>query len=324
MSAKGKLCVLGLGLVLLALGGTAQGAPLARAAMAPVLGPAMPVTHGVDMWATAGGELTVSSFEQDPIPAGFFCTGSEPFTGKVRFNGRPLATEPAGSLGSIDTLVSRLDDATFDANNVAFTRIQLLALSLVSAAPITTRCGNYDVAASLAGEQPETRMKILRTSERGGHYRAPLALNVKLTFTPAAGNPNPARELQQRIDLGPGTYSVWSYQSPSQQGEIRVDTNGDRQPDTLLPAASNFLAGVEPAVLRDGTPTSRIMTTQGGILCPTPLCPYHTCHCTGWDDDPTYDQPAGQCESSHLHCTWVCARLPYMECASIGPPLEGP
>ncbi len=291
-------------------------AAVAILAVAPLWG-GQTVTKGADLWATAGGKLTVSSFERDPIPAGFFCEGSAPFSGKVELYGRPLATEPAGSLGTVDTIVQRLDDASFDADGVASTRIQLLALSLTSGEPLATPCGSYDVSASLSGEQPMTEMKIVRTSERGGTYRAPLLLNVKLVFTPALGNPYPARELVQRISLGPGTYSVWSFQ-PAQAGRtIRVDTDGDRVADAALPGPSNFLAGVEPAVLKDGMPTGEIMTTQAGVSCPTPLCPYYTCHCTGLDDDPTWDEPADECESDHLHCTWVCAELPNQACASV-------
>ncbi|HEY3567623.1 MAG TPA: hypothetical protein VGP73_06795, partial [Thermoanaerobaculia bacterium] len=40
---------------------------------------------------------------------------------------------------------------------------QLMALSLVSTQPIETSCGKYDVAVTLAGEQPTTTMKIVRT-----------------------------------------------------------------------------------------------------------------------------------------------------------------
>ena len=57
-------------------------------------------------------------------PAGFFCPDSKPFTGKVSLQGEPLATEPAGSLGKIDTIVRRLDDTTFDAKGEGRTRIQ--------------------------------------------------------------------------------------------------------------------------------------------------------------------------------------------------------
>src|SRR4029077_1901354 len=99
--------------------------------------------------------------------------GSQPFTGTVKFKGAPLAVEPAGSLGTIDTVVRRLDDAQFNAKGEAAPRTQLMPLSLVSTQPIETSCGKYDVAVSLSGKQPVTTMKIFQTDAFGGTYTAP-------------------------------------------------------------------------------------------------------------------------------------------------------
>src|SRR6476661_4847127 len=168
------------------------------------------VHKGVDLWMTVTG-FAQTSFADEPIPAGFFCENSQPFTGKVTFKGAPLGVEPAGSLGSIDTVVRRLDDAKFDAKGEATTRIQLMALSLVSSKPIETSCGPYNVAVNLTGKQPLTTMRIFQSDAFGGTYTAPLALNVKAVFTPVNGDPKGRREFTRRIDLGPGTHSVWAY-----------------------------------------------------------------------------------------------------------------
>src|SRR5579864_3050318 len=206
-----------------------------------------PVHKGVDMWMTVSG-MARTSFAKEPIPAGFFCEGSQPFTGTVTFKGAPLATEPARALGDIDTVVRRLDDAVFDEKGQATTRIQLMALSLISTAPIETSCGKYNVAVHLDGEQPTTTMRILRTSALGGSYSAPLALNVKAVFTPFTGDPSARRELTTHIDLGPSTNSVWMYlNAPQYKGAVKIDTHGTGRADTLLPAASNFIPGVTPA-----------------------------------------------------------------------------
>ena len=47
---------------------------------------AEPVQKGVDMWMTVSG-MARTSFAKEPIPAGFFCEGSQPFTGTVTFRG---------------------------------------------------------------------------------------------------------------------------------------------------------------------------------------------------------------------------------------------
>ncbi|HSS52896.1 MAG TPA: hypothetical protein VLX28_28465, partial [Thermoanaerobaculia bacterium] len=156
-------------------------------AAAPVLA-AEVIPSGVDFWATAAGH-THTSFASNPIPAGFFCKDSKPFTGRIAFRGEPLKAEPAGSLDGADTIVRRLDDASFNGQKEAVTRIQFLALSLVSMKPIDTGCGLYNVKARLDGVQPTTNMKIVHASTNGGSYVAPLALNVRLIFTPVNGDP---------------------------------------------------------------------------------------------------------------------------------------
>lgn len=267
------------------------------------------IHKGVDIWMTVAG-FAQASFEKEPIPAGFFCTGSQPFTGTVVFEGRPLAIEPAGSLGTVDTVVNRLDDAVFNDKGEATTRIQLMALSLVSTRPIETSCGKYDVAVSLSGEQPTTTMRIVRNDYFGGTYSAPLALNVKVVFTPVGGDPSGRYELTRRIALGPADHSVWAYVNvPRYKGGVRIDTDGDGRTDRALPPASNFLAGVAPAVLKgDYKPTLRkAQAGVGAITCPAGQCPYRACHCVALEDNPQWDQSSTGCENDHLHCIWTCA-----------------
>jgi hypothetical protein len=267
------------------------------------------VHNGVDLWMTVAG-FAQASFANDPLPAGFFCEGSRPFTGVVKFKGVPLAVEPAGSLGTIDTVVRRLDDAKVDAAGEAVTRIQLMALSLVSTQPIETGCGPYDVAISLTGKQPVTTMRIFQAETSGGTYSAPLELNVKAVFTPVHGDKSGRREVIRRIDLGPSTHSVWAYINlPRYQPGVRIDTNGDGQPDTVLPPSSNFLAGVSPSVLKEAPPLPRPAATTASdpIACPPGQCPYRSCHCAAPDTNPPWNQSATGCAEDHLHCIWTCA-----------------
>ena len=265
------------------------------------------IHNGVDLWMTVAG-FAQTNFANDPLPAGFFCEGSQPFTGVVKFKGAPLAVEPAGSLGTIDTVVRRLDDAKFDAKGEAVTRIQLMALSLVSTQPIETICGRYDVAVSLTGKQPVTTMRIFQAETSGGTYSAPLELNVKAVFTPVHGDQSGRREVTRRIDLGPGTHSVWAYINlPRYQPGVRVDSNGDGRPDTVLPPSSNFLAGVSPAVLKEAPPLPRLAAAVAYSACPVGQCPYRSCHCAALDTNPQWNQSATGCAEDHLHCIWTCA-----------------
>jgi hypothetical protein len=279
------------------------------------------IRKGVDVWMTVAG-IARTSFESDPLPAGFFCEGSKPFTGTVELKGAPLSQEPAGSLGAVDTVVRRLDDAVFNARGEAATRIQLMALSLVSTKPVETSCGSYDVAVTLAGEQPTTTMKIVRTEALGGTYSAPLALNVKVVFTPVSGDKGGRRELTRRVDLGPANYSVWTYVSvPRYKGSVRIDTDGDGRADAPLPLASNFMAGVSPAVLKGQPPAPRKVHLQ---TCPVGQCPYYSCHCKPWDEQPTYELTKDGCDDTHVHCVWACApyNAPGAQC--VPEPVETP
>jgi hypothetical protein len=276
---------------------------LALLALAAVpAGAAEAVHSGADLWQTTTG-FTFTSFVDNPIPAGFFCADSKPFTGMINMQGVPLVTAPASALGKIDTIVRRLDDAAFDAKGETATRIQLMALSLASVKPIDTGCGLYDVTASLGGEQPVTEMKIVRTSNNGGYYVAPLDLNVKLVFIPVSGK-GERRELTNQVSLGPGTQSVWAYAKGAaatlavrHSGTVRVDTDGDRVPDALMPAPSNFVAGVDPAAV----------TSEAA------LCEDQSCHCCRRCTDPY--TPNWYCE--HLHCVKV-----WVDCDKPVPPVR--
>ena len=78
----------------------AAAAILALAGASPALAGDNVIHKGVDIWMTVAG-FAKTSFADEPIPAGFFCKDSQPFTGVVVFKGGPLAVEPADSLGSV-------------------------------------------------------------------------------------------------------------------------------------------------------------------------------------------------------------------------------
>ncbi|HEX9941529.1 MAG TPA: hypothetical protein VGG03_05920 [Thermoanaerobaculia bacterium] len=288
---------------------------LALAAGAPVYAEEGTIRKGIDAWSTVAG-MTHTSFKEDPIPAGFFCLASKAFTGTVSLKGVPLATKPAKSLGAVDTVVSRLDDAAFDARGVATTRIQLSALSLASVEPIQTECGAYDVKVSLHGEQPKTTMRIVRTEARGGRYEAPLALNVKVVFTPVDGNRNGPHELVRRVELGPGTSSVWTYAGkPRYEGPIFIDSDGDGAPDLQVRGDSNFLAGVSPM------PEARPVYIQS---CPPGTCRKTSCHCNPDESQWTLDLTDDGCADNHRHCVWGCVESNSVICEEVPSPTSAP
>jgi len=224
------------------------------------------IKPGVDVFATVGSGLTYYNFSKNPIPAGFFCDSSTVFTGRVALKGLPVETGTPGELRNKDTIVERLDEAVFDANGVAETRIRFRALSMVSIDPIKSSCGAFHVYITLDGKQPVTKMRIRRSETSGGSFSAPLAANVRLIFVPVRGTSSRKLELKGSVRF-PGKSIPWTFpngKALNQMGSAFVDTNGDLRPDTRLPGTSNFIAGVPPEALRS--------ITAKGIDC------YCTCH----------------------------------------------
>jgi hypothetical protein len=221
------------------------------AALPAASSPVRSVQNGIDVWHTAGDGSTFVNFDKNPIPKGFFCSKSAAFTGKVVLQGRPLATGTPGELGGADTIVQRLDDATFDGSGVATTRVQLRALQLESVAPFKTACGNFNVQVTLSGTQPTTKMKIVRETESSGRFEAPIAVQYKIAFLPTRVG-GQALELVRNFTLAPAPNATWGTppqtKSFSRQATLLVDTNGDQIPDTYVPRSSgNFQAGWTPA-----------------------------------------------------------------------------
>jgi hypothetical protein len=215
----------------------------------PVLAADNVIYRGVDLWRTVADGSTYISFAQKPIPAGFFCNGSEAFTGRVALRGVPLATGVAGELGSTDTIVERLGDAVFNKNGNAVTRIQVRALQLESMAPIKTACGSFKVRVTIDGVQPVTEMKIVRVDKYGGRFQAPIAIHSKLSFLPidAVRQPGKRLEISHSVDFVGNPRVPWTF-TPGSRGlekksAVLVDTNFDGLPDTVLPGTSNFAGG---------------------------------------------------------------------------------
>lgn len=201
------------------------------------------VGSGIDVWFTPATGKTYTDFSLEPIPAGFFCAKSRPFTGKVAFKGVPVSSD----LGRADTVIERLDDAPFNDKGIASTRLQVRALSLESIAPVKTSCGTYNVKVSLQeGEQPITRMRIVQDHDNGGRFFAPLAFNIKMTFVPVNGQGR-TLELNRSIRFPAKRDGIWSFRTPQtglhKSGFVKADTDGDGQEDAHIPGTSNFAPG---------------------------------------------------------------------------------
>lgn len=203
------------------------------------------MANGIDLWVTPGDGRTFADFSIETIPAGFFCGGSPAFTGRVALKGVPIAS--GGAVGEADTIIQRLDNATFNKRGVATTRIQMRAMQFESVAPVKTACGDFKLRVTLDGQQPTTTMRIVRDNPKGGRFFAPIWVNVKLSFEPIGRTTTEALEIRKALRFPPAPNAEWSINrapvKPALTGFVKVDTDSDGVLDTFLPGVSNFAPG---------------------------------------------------------------------------------
>jgi hypothetical protein len=155
------------------------------------------ISAGSDLWVTVGGGgQTYQDFSETPIPADFFGTGSEPFAGRIEFEGKPI--DPSLGL-TVDTVIQRLGDATLNGpGSEATVPIELVALGLQSVHPITVNINNQETQWFVEVESyqggtptPQGTMTIRQTSETGGTFESTLPVVPMFFFTSLEGRPNP-------------------------------------------------------------------------------------------------------------------------------------
>lgn len=226
---------------------------LAALLASPVLAqPAIP--RGVDVFETGSGTGTNVNFAANPIPAGFFCPGSAPFTGLVNLKGVPLATLPAGAAGSADTVVERLADGVF-AGGVTNIPVAVRAMRLVSTSDIQVICPSssgtaqttfWRVSTCLCGTQPTTTLTVKVDQACGcGHANGRLDLRICLTFT-RIDTGETRGPISQNISLALSDMP-WCPNPGNGQtvlaSSFAVDTNCDNQPDRTLVSGKGFYPG---------------------------------------------------------------------------------
>jgi|GEM_PF-1639403 len=283
-------CVLALA-VLLAKATLAQ-APVSSKAAPPAPTPipgiaATPdILPGVDAFQTSTAKPTSVTFSGQAIPAGFFCKGSAPFTGKIELKGVPLATLPAGVAANGDVFVERLATGTFH-GGAAKIPVIVRAIHLTSSNPLKIPCAsgptNWKVDVCLLEKQPRTAIVARVDQHCGcGHFDGKLTLETGLRFTNLATG-KVIGPIKQEVNLrvantpwcpkpGPG--------EPVISHRFRVDTGCEAKPTFIeLPGTSNF----HP---------NWTCKTQAGPDCLTQYASLTECHSAFDPKDPL-----------HLHCT---------------------
>lgn len=204
------------------------------------------IPPGADLFVTRGDGQTYMDFASNPVPAGFFCPGSQPFAGRVEFRGLPIAGAP----GDTDTIIERIDEAELNDRGIGSTRIRVRAVQLESLRAVSTSCGDFVLRAYLAPrEQPISRMRIHHTERDGGFFTASLALNLRLVFSPVTGKGHD-RVLEDTISFARSTRLPWASAPDADvlSRSLTIDTDGDGRPETRIATSTAFVAGEAPGL----------------------------------------------------------------------------
>jgi kumamolisin len=233
--------------------GVCTGTPISCASIQPT----------IDLFTTPAGAGSHADFSSNPIPAGFFDPGSEPFGGNIPLRGSPI--NPFGPLGPTDTIVERLAPASLvGPGATASVPIQMVALSLSSSQPITvsytggsTEQWSVKVCLSSSVPQPTGSLDLTNGAcvGEGGTFTSHLPVQPRLIFTRISDSAERVLDTGA-LGMPPDLFSAldghWvasadpALQLTNVPAGITIDADCDPStPDVgPLPANGTFFAGV--------------------------------------------------------------------------------
>lgn len=179
----------------------------------PACGTTKCAPPGDDCFTTQCNGNSFYDFSGNPIPAGFFGPGSDPFTGTVVLGG------PGGFPG--DTIVRRLGQMCFPdpLPHTEQVPIELVQLSLVSCSPIVVTYNGglnpqqWQVTVQQAPTQAQGLMRATKTHPDGGVYTAQLPVSADMLFQRLDG-PGTAGPLPANVTLNTGCAAPWTQNLP--------------------------------------------------------------------------------------------------------------
>lgn len=213
----------------------------------PVLGAASEadIARGFDFLTTD------VAFQRIRVPAEMLGEGMESFDEVVRFEGAPLSP----STGNADTIMERLDDATFGTP----VRTQLVGFGNVSSAPIELRgtgfmAGRYHVYVTLSPTSPSYGQAVYRSGDDGanGWVDSTVSLTPLFELRPVDGGdsifvdtgvtPIPGFPMSLTSDSG-----RWS-RVPTHVDEVAWTRTGESlfYPEPVLILATGAVQDVDP------------------------------------------------------------------------------
>ena len=193
-------------------------------------------------------------FSETPIPAGFFNFDGRicaPFGGTVSYVG--LSLDQYGS-GAADTIVHRDGDPIAPSAPVGTegaVNIEIVALRLASAEPITVFCDSEPTAWNVTVDlsevaAPKGRLTAIKTHANGGTASSTLFIHPRLTFT-YVEDPSVVRVFDTALEgFAPTQFDAnfpWAY----------ADDPDDPAPETSFLAGGDRPAGTAKHDLPGGT-----------------------------------------------------------------------
>ncbi|MCP4246846.1 MAG: hypothetical protein GY778_07335, partial [bacterium] len=194
--------------------GPPTGCPPPRSALPPRGGCPPPPTTFIDPWVSPEDQSQQTMCHNfgapgHAIPADFFASGSDPFTGLACLRGVPLGLTQWGEFGEADTLIARTQDP-FDRCDLpsatqVIVAINVAALSLEGVDPITVIVNgqpeDWDVTlVDLSGVTPNPgTLTAVKSHCSGGTYTSVLNVQPRFTFT-KVNDPGQVRVLDTGLE----------------------------------------------------------------------------------------------------------------------------
>lgn len=183
---------------------------------------AMPLTAqvipaGEDRWVTPPTGQTKFSFPSGDVESLCGAPVSADWNHEVGLTGVP---EPGWDW---DTSVARLNSVSLSTTTGVTVPIQVKRLVFRSLASQRTPCGEIDWHVKTFGNQPITKMKIVKTSPRGGKFYA--TISVRVVFDAVDANSGASLgQLFYTLDLPDNNGVPWSFDPYSGVFRPGIDT----------------------------------------------------------------------------------------------------
>jgi hypothetical protein len=232
------------------------------------------LTAGIDVWTTPNDGSAYVDFTDNPLPAGFFCSGSQAFSQRIALQGAPLATYPSGVLGSTDTIVAREGSVDLG-NGQGTTTIRVLAISFVNRSPISVPgCSDtFSAKVTLNGQGPAGSMTIRRSGAAGGTFDSNFSVPGKITFTNNTTHEELKAPATETVGLQT-TNAPWANSvgtgGIAHPNPVSIDTNGDGAADLPTPGTT---AGFAPGWWNGCNPPCPVKIDHNGPHMVWPLPP---------------------------------------------------